>query len=268
MRHCRIRRRAVLAVVMFALAGGCTRADNIAVFPALDADMKALSEAGTLLGDPVLVGTRKIQRLQIGPHRVYAALMGSGCVETAVTAEALLARFRCDRAFSIGPAGGLTETAATGSWWRVSECVAQGKSGGAGSSGQPLPFNAATGDWKLPGLLARAAEARLVSGEVFIQSAAQRESLATASGAVLVDMNSHGLHAACANHAVPLHVWRVVSDSADERAGETFRAFTASYDGAGGRALAELIAALPASRDAAGSYPGIRRLLRPSVEGK
>jgi len=125
-----------------------------------------------------------------------------------------------------------------------------------------LPPTPAT--WKLPEMLASAQKGRLCAGGVFVQSAAQRESLAAASQAALVDMNTHGLLAACANHHLPVQVWRVVSDAADEQAAQVFRAFVANYDGAGGRALAALIKTLPASPNAAQGYPGIQRLLTPA----
>lgn len=116
-------------------------------------------------------------------------------------------------------------------------------------------------DWKLPALLATARPAVLLSGETFINTTTQR-SAAASTGAALVDMNTHGQAAACRNHDVPLHVWRVVSDHADEQASEVFKAFVKTYDGLGGKALAELIQTLPANPKAAGSYPGIRSFLK------
>ncbi len=248
----------LLAFCLLTVAGA--RADNVAVLLALEADMKALTAAGTSAGQPAAVGSRKVQRIQIGPHRVYAALMGSGCVETAVTTEALLGRYRCDVALSLGPAGGLVDDAKPGSWWRVTGCVVQGKTGGEGSAEKPLLTALLPENWKQAEPLASARTARLSAGETFISTSAQRQSLTT-SGAWLVDMNTHGLAVGCANHQVPLHVWRVVSDKADEDASGTFRSFVTGYDGAGGKALAELIKNLPANPKAAGSYPGIRKLL-------
>jgi len=236
------------------------KADTIAVLLALEADLKSLTAAGTSVGQPTAIGTRKVQRLQIGNHRVFAALMGSGCVETAVTAEGLLTRHRCDLALSLGPAGGLVEEAKAGTWWRVSGSLVQGKNAGDGSTGKPHLTSELPSTWALPELLRKAKPALLSSGETFINTTGQRQSLAS-SGASLVDMNTHGLHAACINHDVPLHIWRVVSDNADEQAGETFKTFVKTYDGAGGSALAQLIKDLPANPKAAGSYPGIRKLL-------
>jgi nucleoside phosphorylase len=257
------------ACVGVLLSFGCqsAQADTVAVLLALEADMKTLSAQATVLGEPSLVGTRKIQRLQLGPHRVHAAVMGSGCVETAVTAEALLARYRCDWVFSMGPAGGLTDEGAVGKWFAVSECVVAGKTGGSGSAGTPFKLALAPTQWKLPAVMQRLTPLRLVAGETFIQSNSAREGLAASSQAQLVDMNTHGLAVACLNHQVPLHVWRLVSDRADDQASAAFQEFTKSYQGEGGTALAEVIRQLPASPKAAGSYQGIRELIEPRTRG-
>ena len=50
--------------------------------------------------------------------------MGSGAEETAASAQALLDRFQCDWAFSLGPAGALAEAVETGRWYRVAKAVA------------------------------------------------------------------------------------------------------------------------------------------------
>jgi len=235
---------------------------------ALEADMKSLSERAVVIGEPTALGSRRIHRLQIGPHRVYAVIMGSGCVETAVSAEALLTRFRCDVAFSLGPAGGLAEPAAPGRWFYVGECVVRGKSAGPGSRGQPLVIPDVPNEWKVGAPLEKTPKVVLTAGEVFVNQRTQRDSLAASTGALLVDMNTHGLHAACANHRLPLHVWRVVSDMADEEAGQRFREFVQAYDGAGGRALAALIRELPANPNAAGSYSAIQKLIKPQEGGE
>ena len=76
-----------------------------------------------MLGEPVKIGARAVQRLRLGAQTVYAVKMGSGAVETAVSAEAVLARFRCDRAVSLGPVGALGEVLKPSDWLRVSAMV-------------------------------------------------------------------------------------------------------------------------------------------------
>lgn len=258
-----------LCSFLFLLSCPVSRADNVAVFLALDADLKILKQTTKSAGQATVVGTKTIHRFEIGEHRVYAVIMGSGTVESAVSAESLLARHRCDFAFSIGPAGGLKDAAQVGSWWAVERCFSADKSAGRGSASQhhQLPIPTASENWKVPTLFDKAQPAVLASGEGFIASQGSREKLANA-GAALVDMNTHGLAVACANHEVPLYVWRVVSDLADESAAEHFQKFVASYEGGGAKALVELIQALPANPKAAKSYPGIRRLSESGSDSK
>ena len=102
----------------------------------------------------------------------------------------------------------------------------------------------------------------MASGEQFISTTGDRDSLQSATQADAVDMNSFGLALVCADHGVPLFAWKIISDRADENASETFRNFIAVYSGEGGRALAEIIQALPANPNDPASYPIIQQLLR------
>ena len=101
------------SAVLFLMALS-VRADTIAFFYALDADLQSLKSAAPELGQAASIGSRSVQRLRLGPHTIYAIKMGSGAVETAASAQALLTRNRCDWAFSLGPAGALTDSIPTG----------------------------------------------------------------------------------------------------------------------------------------------------------
>jgi nucleoside phosphorylase len=244
-------------------------ADEIAFFYALEADFAALKAEATPVGQPIKVGSRAVQRLRLGAHTIHAVKMGSGVVETAVSAEAVLARVRCDRAFSLGPVGGIGETLEVGTWVRVSEVVPYQK--GAWS-----PEGFALGEkarWKedaaalnglvLPELWQKPVTVTVASGEIFIASNAYRAELHGATKAEVVDMNLYGLVTACESHRVPLVSWRIVSDRADDQASGDFQKFVATYDGAGGKALAEVIRKLPANPNSPESYPKLRELLQP-----
>lgn len=102
----------------------------------------------------------------------------------------------------------------------------------------------------------------VASGELFISTTSERERVRAISQADAVDMNSFGLALVCADHGVPLFSWKIISDGADENAAGDFRAFVAGYAGAGGRALAEIIRALPANPNDPATYPAIHRMLR------
>lgn len=250
-----------LALCLVALAIHCVPAlgDAIGFFYALDADRQGLKSMAREMGQSSKVGSRSIQRLQLGTHSIYAIQMGAGAVETAASAQALLSRFRCDWAFSLGPAGALSETAETGRWYRVDRVMAwQG-----GKTDQTWSTDWAQFPVALPPESLQATPLiSLASGELFISTASERDRVRAITQADAVDMNGFGLALVCADHGVPLFSWKIISDRADENAAGDFRAFVAGYSGAGGRALAEIIQALPANPNDPATYPAIHRLLR------
>lgn len=244
-----------------------SRGDSIGFFYALDADLQGLKTVARESGQSITVGTRIIQRLQMDSHVVYAVKMGSGAVETAISAQALLGRFRCDWAFSLGPAGALSPEIETGRCYRVSRMLAWQKIGANDGETGAASLPAWSIDWNdfpvaMPSSwLSSSSEVVVASGEQFISTCRERERLQAATQADVVDMNSYGLAAACADHGVPLYAWKAISDRADENAGESFRNFVSSYSGQGGQALAGIIQSLPANPNDPASYPAIRRLL-------
>ena len=54
---------------------------------------------------------------------------------------------------------------------------------------------------------------------------------------------------------------RVASDCADDNASEDFKKFVADYDGAGGKAVAEIIKNLPPNPNSPEAYPNLRKIL-------
>ncbi|HRV46045.1 MAG TPA: hypothetical protein P5208_12160, partial [Smithellaceae bacterium] len=205
------------------------------------------------------VGSRSVQRLQLDAHTIYAVKMGSGAVETAVSVQALLSRFRCDWAFSIGPAGALSDEMATHQWHRVGSVTAwqtdsQAKTWRTDWTRLPVAV--------FPSPLQTTSTIAVASGEQFISTTRERDRLQAMTQADAVDMNSFGLALVCADHGVPLFAWKIISDHADESASATFRSFIATYSGEGGAALAGIVQALPANPSDPASYPAIERLLR------
>lgn len=233
--------------------------DTIGFFYALDADLQALKTQAREMGQSTRVGSRSIQRLQLGPHTIYAVKMGSGTVETASSAQALLSRFRCDWAFSIGPAGALSDEMEAHQWHRVGSVTAWQTAN---------PDKTWRTDWSrfpvevLPPPLQTTSTIAIASGEQFIATTGERDRLQAMTQADAVDMNSFGLALVCADHGVPLFAWKIISDHADEFALATFRSFIATYSGEGGAALAGIVQALPANPNDPASYPAIERLLR------
>lgn len=268
-----------LLIWLLVIVGVPANANDIAFFFALDADWKAFKKASTSAGDPVKVGNHNVQRLEVGTHHVYAVKMGSGAVESAVSATALLTRFHCDLAFSVGPVGAIDDRLELKSWYEVEEVIDYQK-----GSWQKLGFQAVTSTQKaivpskngkktdnatrpqfslpmLPATARKMEKVTVASGEIFVASTTYREQLHAQTLAQAVDMNLFGLSSACIAANVPLWSWRIVSDRADDDANEVFRAFVASYDGSGGRAVAEMIHQLPADPNAPETYPALKRLL-------
>lgn len=260
-----IPRLLAVAFAVIVLKGVPAMGDTIGFFYALDADLQGLKTLARELGQSARVGTRSIQRLQLGTHTIYAVKMGSGAVETAASAQALLARNRCDWAFSLGPTGALTETIETGQWYRVTRVMAWQH--GSSTTADPTEFPSWNTDWSripvtnLLSPLETTSSISVASGEQFISTTGDRDRLQAITQADAVDMNSYGLALVCADHGVPLFSWKVVSDRADENASETFRNFISTYSGEGGIALAKIIRALPANPNDPASYPAIEKLL-------
>jgi adenosylhomocysteine nucleosidase len=269
-RVCRAPRRSTIVLLFIAVIGlgSFTQADNVAFFYALDTDLQALKLSTREIGQPLAVGSRRIHRLSLGPHTIYSVKMGSGSVETAASAQALLSRFYCDWAFSLGPAGALSDDLETGRWYRVNRVVAWQR-GTTRVTGMSLSeFSTWETDWipfpaDVPSPLFQSnAAVSVASGEMFVASTSERERIRATTEADAVDMNSFGLALVCADHGVPLFAWKIISDRADENAPGDFRTFVAGYKGEGGKALAEIIAALPANPRDPASYPAIEKLLR------
>ena len=114
-------------VLGFVLWGSQILADEIGVFYALEQDWEQLKAQAQAVEDSVRVGSRSIETLKLGAHQVYGIKMGAGVVESAISAQALLSRFRCDLAISLGPIGALTDDLKVGQWCLVTNVVAYQK---------------------------------------------------------------------------------------------------------------------------------------------
>ena len=242
-------------------------ADQIAVFYALEKDLHVLSNECTHQGSAFTIGTRSVHRLTLGKHTIYAVKMGSGSVESATSAQAILARIRCDSAFSVGPAGALSNTLKQDSW-HVIECVTAHQLGKLGETGF-LPSPKSTMCFEIDHVYTETliptnipfSKIQLVSGELFMSSLSERNTLHLKTKASAIDMNTFGLAVVCADHRVPLVNLRVISDYADENASDMFQAFLKSYSGVGGKIIADLIKKIPPNPAAPKTYSNIQIIL-------
>ncbi|NBB81281.1 MAG: hypothetical protein GVY36_17885 [Verrucomicrobia bacterium] len=238
-------------------------AERVAFFYALSQDIAAFEK---LAGPPITstkIGESSIQTYLVGKHRIYAAKMGSGSVQTAVTAQALLTQNRCDLVISCGPAGGLGEALKVGEWVVANKAVAFQK-GSVASSGFSLTPQSEI-DVAAPDLVALLPEqlpkADIASGELFVASDDYRRELSSLTNCSLVEMNLFGLATAMRHHdLVGIHL-RVVSDLADANASRDFRSFAEKYDGRGGSLVYQILENLPSSGLSPVEYPNLRRLL-------
>lgn len=250
------------------------RGDNIAFFYALDADFAAFRKAADGMGQTIKLGSRTISLITIGDHKVYAIKMGAGCVETAASAQALLTKFRCDYAVSVGTVGALSSQRKIGEWAPVAKVTAYQR-GTESSAGFQL---ASTATPKIPSLenpeqfwtskeVQKNPPLHVASGEVFCASSAFRAKVAADTGADAIDMNLFGLVTVCLDSDIPMINWRVVSDNADEQAAEKFAEFVKNYNGEGGTWVAEFIRRLPKNPNHPNFYDNLKSLLEKKEEG-
>ena len=259
--------------LLIALFSCCDlRAADIAWFYALGEDLAAFEKLAGRALRSVTNGSVTMHHYQIGPHKICAAKMGSGCCVTANTAATCLALFPASHVISTGPAGGLHGNEEMGHWIAVNKVIAWQKGKATGgrivsseSATQTLTLNAK--DWP-NGAWQQFPAAALASGEAFVCSAEMRDRIAADSGARAVEMNAQGLVSAVAGRAVKVLILRVISDHADESAEQDFSAFLQQYDGRGGALVYEIVKAMPGQASEAAGHESLKKLLDGIEDGK
>lgn len=241
--------------------------NRIAYFFALDEDIASFQMNASPPISSIPVGDVVVHQYSVDGKRVYAAKMGSGCVRTAATAQAVLTRFPCDLVISTGPAGGIGGAGEIGQWRRVERVVAY-QSGSHTSTGKQLSRSS---EFHLDhgrlahalGSLSELPTASVASGERFIASNAYRDEIASQYDCDLVDMNLFGLLMVIQSRDLPSVHLRVISDFANDQASAEFRSFSEDYDGRGGELACAWIRRLPADPCSPMQYENLRRLLEP-----
>jgi nucleoside phosphorylase len=251
--------RYAITAVLVSLSSSSTFAVNVGWFYALDADKAAFEK---VVGSPVRVvslsGGTQLAEYQVANHKVYACRMGSGCVATAVSVSRVAAYRSLDRVISTGPAGAIGETAKPGQWSRIKRVIAWQKS--SSQEWVIVPAGTDQADWP-EGRWLGFPKADLVSGEKFVASAEQRGELSRTHSADMVEMNSFGLMGALEGMRCKVLILRVASDRADESAADDFNGFTKSYDGEGGRIVAEIVKSLPLEKNDPAAHESLKNLL-------
>jgi nucleoside phosphorylase len=256
----------ILLLSYFLLTCLQAHASTIALFHALDEDLSSLKREGATQVRSFSVGDTSVSQLTIAGHTIYAVKMGSGCVQTCVSAQALLAKQKCDLAMSLGPVGDIKGTLDKKMWYRVNEVTAWQR-GTQGDTGY-VPQREARQTLALPQGNPQASETyatmpaiSVASGEVFVASDSFRAELASLTKCDAVDMNLFGLLAVLQSHKIEGIHLRIPSDNADNNASDDFRRFTENYKGEGGKIVAKIIRALPEDRTSPAAHNALRKLL-------
>lgn len=258
--------RMLLAIVLALSISWQAGASVIALFHALDEDLAELKREGAAEVRSYTIGSVPVQQLSMAGHTIHAVKMGSGCVQTCLSAQALLAKQKCDLAISIGPVGDIKGTLTPHAWYRVSEVVSW-QCGTQGDTGFVLDREARN-TLTLPQGSPTSQEAyanlpviAVASGEMFVASDSFRADLAAQTKCEAVDMNLFGLITVLASHQLQGIHLRTPSDRADQQAREDFRRFTETYRGEGGRLAAKMIRALPEDRTSPNAHAALRQFL-------
>jgi len=241
------------------------RASTIAFLYALDADLATVKDGAP--SRSYECGGTSVQEFQVGKHKVRAAKMGAGNIDTAISTANLLGRFPADLLVSVGPSGALVDGLPTGAWFRVKKVVGYQR-GSLGNAGWVVSPTAMI-ELAVPGVVAETKATRfsefeervLASGDAFVANDAERARVREIAGADAVDMNSFGLVVAAEQTKTPVVIWKVVSDGANVEAGEDFKKFIRSYKGEGGQMVRALLLALSTSPASPESYEHIRDAL-------
>jgi nucleoside phosphorylase len=240
---------------------------TIGVFYALDKDAGVLVTEGAVRVRSFSVGSTSVQQMSLDGHTLYCVQMGSGCVQTCLAAQALLAKHKCDFVISLGPVGDIKSNLKVGQWYRVSEVVAwqRGSHDAAGFRLHPdaritVPMpDFADG---IKGAVAKLPVLAVASGEAFVSSDGFRSELASKTGCSAVDMNLFGLLKVMDSHGISGIHLRTVSDRADSAASDDFRKFSATYAGSGGAMAAKVIRGLPSDPTSPNAHKSLSELLR------
>lgn len=226
------------------------KADTIAFLYAIESDLVSLREKADDRGHSVMSGTTSIAVLKLNGNTIYAAKMGAGCVKTAVTTQAVLSKFRCDYVITTGPVGALSDKWKIGQWGTVNLITAYQRGtetpdGFQLAAEATIPIAPLLHHVWYPDEIPASSLMHVASGEVFCASELSRNQLASRTGADVIDMNLFGLMVVCQAYKVPVVAWRIVSDNANESAARDFSDFIKTYDGVGGKWVADWVRKLP-----------------------
>ncbi len=230
----------MIAMVMLLPAINCRAGEfDAALLVAFEEDIKDLSGTLNEVGSPIEYARRSFHRLMAFPHKFIAVVARAGLQESCLTANAALMKFKADRIISIGVAGSLSEKYKQGDIVVIRSVGQHDRGTYSGLCNFAVKNDQLTpllwDPWleTFNGRLKTLAEEQgmtihedvLISGNSFISSEEKRQQLAARFKADLVDMNSAGIEESAQSMCVPCYIIRVVSDYANEKAGDDFKKF-------------------------------------------
>lgn len=242
---------------------------NIVLFYALEIDSQVFNGHCGQYQLQFQVGASNVSKVNLRGHSVFSVKLASGSSVSGVIASALLQRIQIDLVVSIGPCGDITKSKRVGSWHKIGRVIGW-QMGRNGSVDQVKKEDQEWGELlELEGVdlnqfLPSFSRSILLSGDSFISSADFAGQLSETLGGDLVDMNLTGVALAAYHFGITrqLHL-RVVSDGADESAGDDFQEFQNKYDGKGGSILYSILSSLPPDASDPMRYDNLRQLLEP-----
>jgi adenosylhomocysteine nucleosidase len=250
-----------LAVIFLPISG--LNARTVAFFFALESDWQTLYKSFDRTATNRVVFGQSVFHFKTDSVEIFAIKMGAGSVQSAISAQALLATKRCDLAISVGPVGSLDPKLRADAWALVEDVVPWQK-----QPLQPIPGRIEGIQWEKFPLedkqLTALARIRVASGEMFVASTELNQQIAEATACNAVDMNLFGILSVLQAARVPSIHLRIVSDEANESASDDFRTFLETYDGAGGKMAADFLLNLPPDKTAVKEYPELQKLFHDS----
>lgn len=208
----------------------------IGIIAAMDVEMKSLR---AFIEDPVTETVSGITFVSgtLEGQQVVTAVCGIGKVFAAMCAQTMILRYSPEMIVNTGVAGTLTDKLTIGSV-AVSSAVVQHDMD-TSAIGDPVGLISGINKVKLPaddrlaGTLSACAKVLgirtetgvIASGDQFVASAARKEQIVNAFGAIACEMEGAAIGQVCYVNRVPFCVLRAISDSADGSSHMDYPAF-------------------------------------------
>lgn len=217
---------------------------KIGIISGVEAELAAfLPDAETAI---IRIGTLRVRHLVHGGKQLYLACAGIGKVAAATMAASLYGQFGVDALLVIGTAGKLI--ASEHHVFKISEAMqsdygAQRDSGFVHYTAGSMPIGPAVlrhfEALSVPGL--DLPEARIASGDMFVESGVHARRLAETFGAALIDMETASVAHAAQLLGIPWLAIKATTDGADEGSADSFVANLAAAANLAARSAEELL---------------------------